>query len=397
MTIRLDTKLGRKALKPAQNPHYQRLRRGLSLGLRVADDLTATWCARLYVNNAYEWTTFSDLREGFEFKEASEAAEKWATQIEGGVRGRDAHGKVATVETACREYVEKRLAEHAPGAHDADLAFRRRVYGFKHPTDPALRKRCQREFEANAIARVPLAKFKAIHLRKWRDDLVKAGVGKGTVNRNLTHLKAALNHAAAGESKLAGPLLGAEIAHVVGFEGASKRRDVYLDRAQRRRLLTAADGNVRDLIEAAALTGARPGELVSMHRSAFDHRTESVTFSGKTGARTVPLSPPAAALFTRLAKSKLPGAFLLTRDDGKRWAPSDWDELVRDAAAKAKLEGRVVLYSLRHSFITDALLGGMATLEVARLVGTSLPMIEKHYGHLVASRARESLAAVAML
>jgi hypothetical protein len=39
----------------------------------------------------------------------------------------------------------------------------------------------------------------------------------------------------------------------------------------------------------------------------------------------------------------------------------------------------------------------MPTLEVARLVGTSVAMIEKHYGHLVASAARQRLAKIAML
>jgi hypothetical protein len=39
----------------------------------------------------------------------------------------------------------------------------------------------------------------------------------------------------------------------------------------------------------------------------------------------------------------------------------------------------------------------MTTLDVARLCGTSVGMIEKHYGHLVASSARSRLAAVTML
>ncbi|MGH8865200.1 MAG: hypothetical protein ACREA9_07535 [Pyrinomonadaceae bacterium] len=38
-----------------------------------------------------------------------------------------------------------------------------------------------------------------------------------------------------------------------------------------------------------------------------------------------------------------------------------------------------------------------STLDVARLVGTSIRMIEKHYGHLVASVARERLAQVRRL
>jgi site-specific recombinase XerD len=57
----------------------------------------------------------------------------------------------------------------------------------------------------------------------------------------------------------------------------------------------------------------------------------------------------------------------------------------------------VCLYTLRHSFITEALTKGISTLEVARLVGTSVMMIEKHYGHLAAKAARLRLAKVAML
>lgn len=35
--------------------------------------------------------------------------------------------------------------------------------------------------------------------------------------------------------------------------------------------------------------------------------------------------------------------------------------------------------TLRHSFITPAFTDGMATLDVARLVGTSIDMVEKYY------------------
>ena len=83
-------------------------------------------------------------------------------------------------------------------------------------------------------------------------------------------------------------------------------------------------------------------------------------------------------------------------DDGKPWAHSDWDELVRAAAAKAELPAEACLYTLRHSFITQALMDGMSTLDVARITGTSLA-IEKHYGHLVMREARERLDRVRLL
>jgi integrase len=93
----------------------------------------------------------------------------------------------------------------------------------------------------------------------------------------------------------------------------------------------------------------------------------------------------------------MPTAFLMTRDDGRPWAHSDWDELVKEAAAKAGLPPGTCLYTLRHSFITQALLDGVSTLEVAKIVGTSLAMIEKHYGHLVHDTARERLARVQLV
>jgi integrase len=145
------------------------------------------------------------------------------------------------------------------------------------------------------------------------------------------------------------------------------------------------------------LTGARAGELVSARRSAFDTRTKSITLTGKTGTRQIPLSPNAVTLFERLAKGKLPAAFLLTRDDGKPWAHSDWDELVRDAAKAAGLPVGTCLYTLRHSWITAALTEGMSALMVAKLVGTSLAMIDRNYGHLAQGAARERLAKVVMV
>ena len=105
----------------------------------------------------------------------------------------------------------------------------------------------------------------------------------------------------------------------------------------------------------------------------------------------------AAVLFERLLKDKLPYAFIFARDDGHPWAHSDWDELIRDAAEKAGLPKGVCLYTLRHSFITQSLMDGMATLEVARITGTSLAMIEKHYGHLVMDAARTRLELVQLI
>ena len=87
--------------------------------------------------------------------------------------------------------------------------------------------------------------------------------------------------------------------------------------------MTAANRDVRALFEPALMTGARPGEIAHVKRGAFDARTKTVTFSGKTGPRDVPVEGAALALFERLAKSKLSGAPLLT-DKGQPWTKMEW-------------------------------------------------------------------------
>ncbi|MFZ1867194.1 MAG: site-specific integrase [Steroidobacteraceae bacterium] len=176
--------------------------------------------------------------------------------------------------------------------------------------------------------------------------------------------------------------------------------------AQRRALLKAASEvgqAVRDLLEAAALTGARAGELVRATVSQFNAREGSMAFiTGKQrkngGRRDVPLFPAAVRLLRRLAGGNAPDAHLFLRDDGRRWAHSDCDEPIREAATRAKLPAEPHIgfcaHTLRHCWITDTLRAGMSVLEVARLAGTSVQMLNDHYGHLVAHAARAKLARV---
>ena len=68
----------------------------------------------------------------------------------------------------------------------------------------------------------------------------------------------------------------------------------------------------------------------------------------------------------------------------------------KEAAAAAKLSSAVTAYSIRHSVITDLVTGGLDLLTVAQLSGTSVAMIERHYGHLRADYAAAALARLAL-
>lgn len=67
------------------------------------------------------------------------------------------------------------------------------------------------------------------------------------------------------------------------------------------------------------------------------------------------------------------------------WRTREWYPAL-DAAGIARRGP----YALRHTFATEALAAGVSTFELARVMGTSVAMIDRTYGHL----ARDSEAAI---
>jgi integrase len=62
----------------------------------------------------------------------------------------------------------------------------------------------------------------------------------------------------------------------------------------------------------------------------------------------------------------------------------------------ARVPAAASAYTLRHSVITDLIRARLPILTVAQLSGTSVAMIERHYGHLVRDDAEEALASIAI-
>jgi hypothetical protein len=60
------------------------------------------------------------------------------------------------------------------------------------------------------------------------------------------------------------------------------------------------------------------------------------------------------------------------------WRRDHWNSAVRAAG----LEHRTP-YALRHTFASFAIAAGIATFEIARMMGTSIEQIAKTYGHLL--------------
>ena len=71
-----------------------------------------------------------------------------------------------------------------------------------------------------------------------------------------------------------------------------------------------------------------------------------------------------------------------------RWRTREWYPAL-EAAGLAQRGP----YALRHTFATEALAAGVSTFELARLMGTSVAMIDRTYGHLAVTPKPPSWAA----
>lgn len=103
-----------------------------------------------------------------------------------------------------------------------------------------------------------------------------------------------------------------------------------------------------------------------------------------------------ARFFVEQAKNKLPAASIFVRAGGEAWNKDAWKHPIKHAVEAADLPRAASAYTLRHSVITDLVRARLPLLTVAQLSGTSVAMIEKHYGRLVRDDAEEALACIAV-
>jgi integrase len=144
----------------------------------------------------------------------------------------------------------------------------------------------------------------------------------------------------------------------------------------------------------AAATGLRPSELFALDHGDIDRAARVVQIrrayangrvkhtKTRLSRRAVPLQAIAVeALDQRLSRQgssllfpNARGGYLDFRNFNRRhWKP------VQKAAGVEPLRD---LYDLRHTYATFALRAGVPVFALSRFMGTSIAMIDLHYGHL---------------
>lgn len=382
----------RDKLKARHAPYWQKIRSECHLGFRKTTAASSgTWIARYRDGDGrYQLKSLGSLDKlpgHRRFDEAVKLAAQWFDH-------RSAGGSAAsiTVGEACERYLEKLRGEgRDAGVADAEGRFRRFVYSNPKLTNIQITKLTQgmmNDWRAMLTKTPAMLQDKTKTATKLR--------AASSINREMAVLKAALNLAVRDGYATNN---GAWAYQLTPIKDASQRRDCYLDVTQRRALIESAPVNLAALVKALSLMPLRPGAVAALTAGSLDKRLSVLTI-GKDKAgrdRKIGLPKSTTDFFATQASGKLPSAPLIAQANGKFWNKDAWKTPFKKAALAANLPAAATLYTLRHSTITDLIaLHRLDTMTVAQLSGTSLAMIEKHYGHLLRDHAANALAALAL-
>ena len=147
----------------------------------------------------------------------------------------------------------------------------------------------------------------------------------------------------------------------------------------------------------AVETGLRTNELLALERQDIDRRTWELVVNRRFSAgvlhqlpkterrRRVPLTPRAQAAIESLP-ARLDTPLLFPAPHGQHidlgnWRLRRWKPALDAAGVRHRNP-----YALRHTFATNALAAGVSTFDLSRLMGTSLLMIDRTYGHWATGR-----------
>jgi len=355
----------RAKLAARKEPYWQKIDRGISLGYR-RKEASGTWIVR-------HWTTSGKKVEkavgdcGIGYQCALSLALKEAK-----TPSQNTEMRLEEVFSSYMTYV----SEHCAPSTIRDTEYRIKA----HLLSP--------------LGRVQLNKLSTKQLIEWRSALLRDKESpealrraKDTANRVTSILKAALNRAfqqgwcdsdSAWRRLKPYPMAGAA-------------REGFLTEQQASKLIANCEGRFRALAIAALLTGCRFGELQKLEKDDFDPQNRSISIrNGKTGSRFVYLSPDAVELFSSLCREQADGPVFLN-DHNRPWTKEQQRRALRKALRAADLPA-ITFYELRHSHASIALSRGINHQILAENMGTSIRMLEKHYGKFMVEVRRSQMS-----
>jgi len=409
---RLHERAARARLTPRDKPYWRLLAQGAHLGYRRGI-LKGTWFARVQLaEGGYKSAAIgeaddrqpADGRDILDFKQASEAAQRW---IELQRRGPSpASNPDITVGEAADAYIamrdQRRSTQVGRAVHsDAYYNLSRFVLG------------------DTTLATTRLADLTEAALRAWQLRIARRK--PASIQRVVNDLKAALNAAFECHRQLLPGDLPATIKYGLKVEApemllSAARENQILSDDQVRRIVAAAiaiDADFGRLVVLLAATGARFTQVARLRVADVQSEQSRImvpqSFKGKKRALTyirvavgadtlAAIAPaidgrPAAAPLLEHWRHRQTGPMSWERAERGPWASSsEMARMWKRAVADAGLPVTTIPYALRHSSIVRGLRVGLPIRLVAALHDTSVAMIERHYSRWITEGLDEMAA-----
>lgn len=386
---KLDTRSTRLKL-PQGTRHFLTIGKGLALAYRRTEDGYGTWQARVWVGKRYHYSNlgraddYIDANgvEVLDFYQAQGAARAFYERV---IKGDAPRQDDVTVDKAADHYLEwfrkhrrsVKITEQSIKVHIRPAFGDRTVSTL---TATMIRRWLDKLASSPARARTGRREKEQQHrpLPKSADE---KRARRATANRILGTFKALLNKAFEDE------LVSSDTAwrQVKPFEKADQARIRFLSDEEGVRLANACAADLRKLVQAALLTGARFGELVAMRARDVNIRTKQVYVAeSKSGRpRHIPINPEGVDLFKELTVGCTGEDLLFLKKDGTPWGKNHHVRMLEAACKIAKVRPAVSFHQLRHTYASHLAQAGIDLLTISKLLGhADIRITSRHYAHL---------------
>ncbi len=294
------------------------------------------------------------------------------------------NGKPVTVSDAATRYLTW-YREHRKAFRETEATINAHilpVFGERLVSDlrtPEIRAWLERIGTKAARKRTAIGRKQQFRDKPASEDAKRAR--KSTANRVLTVLKAILNRAFEDEFVSD----NSPWRRVKPFENADEPIVRFLTEDESKRLINACRSDLRQMVKAALLTGARYSELAGLTVANVNIGTGSVFIQpSKSGrGRHVPLSPAGLDFFKSATAGKIGSDLVFVKADGSQWAKNHHVRLLADACRIAKITPAIGFHEARHTYASLLAQAGADLLTISKLLGHADTRItSRHYAHL---------------
>lgn len=259
---------------------------------------------------------------------------------------------------------------------------------------------------------LPIGDLKPKHVSDWLDlkakpriDSKKRTVKWGPTYRGiaLRTLVTALNWAK-GQGLISKHCLEKSKAVVIRGKKRSRGKEAYIPPQTFKTLIDgvgATNLGFADLLRFLYGTGCRPSEAYHVEARYYHRADKCIVYPGEPGPtdfvwknarrtgkdRVIMLSDELAAMVEARIDRYPEGRIFRTKRDTK-WVTEAMSVNLRWYAKRLKISPAPTAYGFRHTYATNWLLNAGSIKILADLIGTSVAMIERHYGHLMVDKDR---------